>query len=153
MNIETRLKELGLELPAPPQPSAIYKPVTVVGNLLYTSGHVSVYEDGTYITGRIRSDDQIPEFQEAARLVGLNMLSSIKAELGNLEKVKRLIKTLGMVNSFPEFNSHHLVMNGYSMLMRDVFGPDQGVGARSAIGMMLPHQVKVEIEAIFEIEG
>ena len=90
---------------------------------------------------------------KAAELIGLNMLASIKAELGDLNKLKCLVKTLGMVNCTPDFKEHPLVINGFSELMRELMGPDKGVGARSAVGMMLPHGVPVEIEAIFEIEA
>ncbi|MEL6676328.1 MAG: RidA family protein [Bacteroidota bacterium] len=149
--IEARLAELGLELPPAPAPGAVYQPAVITGNLIYLSGHVSMKPDGTFIQGKVGRDLSLEEGQAAARQVALLMLSTLKATLGSLDRMQQLVKTLGMVNSEPEFDQHHLVINGYSELMREVYGPGRGVGARSAVGMILPHAVAVEIEAIFEI--
>ncbi|MEM7514687.1 MAG: RidA family protein [Bacteroidota bacterium] len=150
--MEEKLAELGLSLPAPPPKGGIYKSVCISGNHLYASGHVPVDFDGNKLEGRVGENMDTATAAKAAELVGLNMLSSIKAELGDLNKLKCLVKTLGMVNCTPDFREHPLVINGFSELMRTLMGPDKGVGARSAVGMMLPHGVPVEIEAIFEIE-
>ena len=150
--IESRLEALGLSLPEPPSPGAVYQPAVITGNLIYLSGHVSMEADGTLIQGKVGRELSLEEGQYAARQVGLIMLATLKSKLGNLDRMKQIVKSLGMVNSDPEFSNHHLVINGYSELMREVYGPIKGVGARSAVGMILPHKVAVEIEAIFEIE-
>ena len=152
---DARLKELKIELPAPPKPVALYKTSLRIGNLLYVSGH------GPYrptpdakVTGKVGADLTLEQGKEAARLVGINILATVRAALGSLDKVQRLVKTLGMVNSAPGFSDHPKVINGFSELMSDVFGPEAGVGARSAVGMAaLPSQIAVEIECIFEVRG
>jgi enamine deaminase RidA (YjgF/YER057c/UK114 family) len=149
---ETRIQELHLTLPAPPKPMAKYKPAVLAGNLLYVSGHGPLKPDGTLIEGRVGADLTTQQGGEAARVVGLAILSTVRNTLGSLDKVKRLIKTLGMVNSTAEFKDHPKVINGFSELMAEVFGPDAGVGARSAVGMgSLPANIAVEIECIFEV--
>jgi enamine deaminase RidA (YjgF/YER057c/UK114 family) len=151
MSAEARIKELKLELPPAPKPSGVYKPVAQVGNLLYVSGHGPINTDGSLISGRIGADLTEEQGRAAARQVGLTILATLKAQLGSLDRVVRTIKTLGMVNCVPEFKRHPLVINGFSELMRDVFGED-GVGARSAVGMgSLPSNIPVEVEVIFEI--
>jgi len=150
-NPELKIKELGLELPLAPKPMGVYKPVLVIGNLLYVSGHGPLRSDGTLIKGKVGADLSLEEGKLAARQVGLTMLSTIKANIGDLSKIKRLIKVLGMVNSSPDFEQHPAVINGFSQLMADIFGEDNGVGVRSAVGMMLPGNIAVEIEAMFEI--
>ena len=152
MNPEERLLELQLELPNAPKPIAVYKPLVVVGNIAYVSGHGPVRTDGSLITGVVGRDLDLAGGQAAARQVGLAMLANLRGQLGSLDRVKRLIKTLGMVNSAPDFYDHPKVINGFSELMAEVFGPDDGVGARSAVGLgPLPGNIAVEVEAIFEL--
>ena len=150
-NPELRITELGLELPPAPKPMGVYKPVLVIGNLLYVSGQGPLKSDGTLIKGKVGKDLSMEEGKIAARQVGLAMLSTIKANIGELNKIKRLIKVLGMVNSSPDFEQHPSVINGFSELMSDVFGEDDGIGVRSAVGMILPGNIAVEIEAMFEL--
>lgn len=107
--------------------------------------------DGTYLKGRVGDQLNLEEGKAAARQVGLTMLSTIRTHFGELDRIKRLVKVLGMVNCTPDFYEQPLVINGFSELMADIFGPDHGVGARSAVGMMLPGNIPVEIEAIFEL--
>lgn len=150
---ETRIQELHLTLPPAPKPVAVYKPAVRVGNLLFVSGHGPLKADKTLITGRVGQDLKLEEGQAAARQVGLAILATLRDSLGSLDKVKRLVKSLGWVNSTDDFTDHPKVINGYSELMRDVFGDDAGIGARSAIGTnVLPGNIAVEIEAIFEVE-
>jgi enamine deaminase RidA (YjgF/YER057c/UK114 family) len=150
-NPELRITELGLELPKAPKPMGVYKPVLVIGNFLYVSGQGPLKPDGTLIKGKVGKELSMEEGKLAARQVGLAMLSTIKANIGDLSKIKRLIKVLGMVNSSPDFEQHPGVINGFSELMADVFGEDNGVGVRSAVGMILPANIAVEIEAMFEL--
>lgn len=153
MNPETRLGELNLHLPPAPKPAGVYKPVLIAGNFAYVSGHGPLKADGTSIQGRVGDDLDLNAGKLAARQVGLAILASLKAHLGSLNRVKRVIKTLGMVNSTPDFTEHPAVINGFSELFAEVFGPDHGVGARSAVGMgSLPGNIAVEIEVIVEIE-
>ena len=152
MSAEAKLKELNLQLPPPPKPAGVYKPVVVVGNIAYVSGHGPLKPDGTMMTGRVGSEVDQQAGYNAARQTGLAILASLRASLGSLDKVKRVIKTLGMVNATPEFTQHPAVINGYSELFAQVFGPDNGVGARSAVGMgSLPGNISVEIEVILEL--
>lgn len=148
---ELRLKESGIILPAAPKPVGLYKPVLVVDKLLYISGTSPLKADGTLITGRVGAELDLEEGKAAARQAGLAMLSSIKTHFGDLNKIKRIVKTLGMVNSVPGFDKHPAVINGFSELIAELFGEDNGVGVRSAVGMMLPSNIAVEIEAIFEL--
>jgi enamine deaminase RidA (YjgF/YER057c/UK114 family) len=152
-NPESRIKELGLELPPAPKPMGVYKPVLVIGNFLYVSGQGPLKSDGTLIKGKLGKELGLDEGKLAARQVGLTMLSTIKAQIGDLKKIKRLVKTLGMVNSTPDFEQHPAVINGFSELMAEIFGEDNGVGVRSAVGMILPANIAVEIEAMFELNG
>lgn len=153
MNISPseRIKSLGLVLPPAPPPAGLYKPVLVVGEFLYVSGQGPMQSDGTYITGRVGEDLSLGQAKLAAEQVGLTMLSTIKTHFGDVDKIKRLVKTLGMVNSTPDFDQQPLVINGFSELMADVFGTELGVGVRSAVGMVLPGSVPVEIEAMFQL--
>ena len=152
MNAEKRAAELKLELPPAPKPVAVYKPLVIVDHLAYVSGHGPYKADKTVITGRLGQDMDIPAGKAAARQVGLAILSTLRSQLGSLDRVKRLIKILGMVNSTPDFKDHPQVINGCSELFVEVFGPEDGMGARSAVGMgSLPGNIAVEIEAIFEI--
>ncbi len=153
MNItpSERIKSLGLVLPPAPPPAGLYKPVLVVGEFLYVSGQGPMQSDGTYLTGKVGEDMTLGQAKLAAEQVGLTMLSTIKAHFGDLDKIKRLVKTLGMVNCTPDFDQQPLVINGFSELMADVFGTEMGVGVRSAVGMVLPGKVPVEIEAMFQL--
>jgi enamine deaminase RidA (YjgF/YER057c/UK114 family) len=149
---EERLKALGIELPAAPKPIAVYVPAVRVGNLLFVSGTGPMKPDGTMIRGKVGGDLSLADGQAAARLVGLNALSTVRATLGSLDSVVRLVKTLGMVNCVPTFGDQPKVVNGFSELMVQVFGEANGKGARSAVGMgSLPNNIAVEIEAIFEV--
>jgi len=152
MTYEQRLASLSLELPPAPKPVAVYRPVVVVNNLAYVSGHGPVRSDGTLIIGKVGSDLTQEEGYAAARQVGLAILSTLRAHFGSLNSIKRVIKTLGMVNSAPEFLEHPKVINGCSDLFALVFGEENGIGARSAVGMgPLPGNIAVEIEVIFEL--
>jgi enamine deaminase RidA (YjgF/YER057c/UK114 family) len=150
---ETRLKELNLTLPTVPKPLAKYKPALQVGNMLYVSGHGPAKLDASSpVLGHVGVDLTLEQGQESARLVGLNILSTVRNTLGSLDKVKRLVKTLGMVNAPASFVQHPQVINGFSELMAQVFGDEAGVGARSAVGVAsLPGNIAVEIECIFEV--
>lgn len=151
--IEEKIKALGLELPPAPPSAGIYYPVVITGNHLYVSGQGPVQSNGELIKGKVGKDLNLEQGQLAARQVGLTMLSTIQAQIGDLSKIKRLIKTLGMVNCYPEFEQHPQTINGFSQLMVDVFGEENGKGARSAVGMTLPANIAVEIEAIFELHS
>jgi enamine deaminase RidA (YjgF/YER057c/UK114 family) len=152
MNNEDRLAQLNVTLPPAPKPMGVYKPVVVSGNIVYVSGHGPLKSDKTLITGRVGAGMDVAAGKEAARQVGLTILASLKAELGDLNRIKRVLKVLGMVNSAPDFLEHPAVINGCSELFAAVFGADNGVGARSAVGMAaLPGNIAVEIEAIFEL--
>jgi len=152
MSAETRLAELKLELPPAPKPVAVYRPLVIVDKLAYVSGHGPLKSDKTLITGRVGSDLNLAQGQTAARQVGLAILATLRSELGSLDRVKRVIKTLGMVNSAPDFLDHPKVINGCSELFAEIWGPENGIGARSAVGMgPLPGNIAVEIEVIFEL--
>lgn len=152
--IEKKLAELGLVLPTLPGSKGIYKPCLIDGNKLYVSGHVSLNTDGTFITGKVGKDVSDDEAKLAARQCGLAILTSIKKELGSLDKIKRVIKILGMVNAVPEYEKHAIVINGCSELYVTLWGEENGKGVRSAVGMgSLPGNVSVEIEALFEIHS
>ncbi len=148
---DLRITELGLILPPAPRPVGIYKPVLAVGNFLYVSGQGPLKPDGSLITGRVGVDLDTDEGKMAARQVGLTMLSTIKTHFGELKKIKRVVKVLGMVNSAPGFDKQPAVINGFSELMAEVFGDDNGIGVRSAVGMILPSNIAVEVEAMFEL--
>src|SRR5690242_15228707 len=152
-NPDARISELKLELPPAPKAMGVYKPVVVVGNMAYVSGHGPLRADGTLITGRVGADLDLAAGKAAARQTGLAILASLRAALGSLDRVQRLIKVLGMVNATADFADHPKVINGCSELFADLFGTDSGVGARSAVGMgSLPGNIAVEIEAIFELK-
>jgi len=149
---DQRFEQLGLILPPAPTPLGVYKPFLIVGNFVYVSGHGTVKEDKTLIIGRIGKDMTMDEGKLAARQVGLAILATLMANLGSLNRIKRVIKVLGMVNCVPEFERHPYVINGCSELFAKVWGEDNGVGVRSAVGMgSLPDNIPVEIEAIFEL--
>ena len=141
-----------MELPTLPGSKGIYKSCLEDGNKLYVSGHVSLNTDGSYITGKLGKDISDEEGQRAAKQCGLAMLASIKKHAGSLDKIKRVIKILGMVNAVPEYEKHPIIINGCSELYATLWGEEFGIGTRSAVGMgSLPLNVAVEIEAIFEM--
>ena len=148
---EERLRQLGIELPPSPKPVAVYVPAVVSGNLLFASGHAA-RRDGKLIQGRVGSELTLKEGYQTARQTGIDMLSTVRATLGSLDRVVRLVKVTGMVNCTPDFTQQPEVINGFSELMVEVFGEKHGKGARSAVGMgSLPRNIPVEIEAIFEV--
>jgi enamine deaminase RidA (YjgF/YER057c/UK114 family) len=146
-----RIKKLGLKLPPAPPPAGLYKPILVVDKFLYVSGQGPMQNDGTFMTGRAGDDLDLDGAKIVARQVGLTMLATIETHFGSVDKIKRLVKTLGMVNSTPNFGQQPLVINGFSELMAEVFGAENGVGVRSAVGMILPGNITVEVEALFEL--
>jgi enamine deaminase RidA (YjgF/YER057c/UK114 family) len=152
MTPDEKVVELKLELPPAPKPLGVYKPLVIVGNLAYASGHGPVKSDGSLIVGRIGENLSLEQGKEAARQVGLTILATLKARLGSFSRVKRVIKTLGMVNCTTDFLDHPKVINGCSELFGEIWGEENGIGARSAVGMpVLPGNIPVEIEVIFEI--
>nr|WP_294950387.1 RidA family protein [uncultured Mucilaginibacter sp.] len=153
INAEQNFTALRLILPPAPKPLGVYKPCLIDGKYLYVSGHGTVKSDGSLIIGRIGQDMTAEEGKLAARQVGLAILATIKANIGSLDKVKRVIKVLGMVNCTPDFEKHPFIINGASELFASVWGEDNGIGVRSAVGMgSLPDNIPVEIEALFELE-
>jgi enamine deaminase RidA (YjgF/YER057c/UK114 family) len=151
-SVERRLLELKLELPPAPKPVGVYKPVVVVGHLAYASGHGPLRTDGTLITGRVGADLDLAGGKAAARQVALAMLASLREGLGSLDRIERLIKVLGLVNCTDAFAEQPKVINGFSELFSELWGPDCGVGARSAVGTnSLPGNIPVEVEAIFAL--
>ena len=149
---EQRFAQSNLTLPPAPKPLGVYKPCLIDGNKLYVSGHGTVQNDGSLIIGRIGKDLDQEAGKAAARQVGLAILSTIKTHVGSLDKVKRVIKVLGMVNCVPEFEKHPYIINGCSELFALVWGEENGVGVRSAVGFgSLPDNIPVEIEALFEL--
>lgn len=152
MSAEQRITELGLELPSAPAPAGVYKPVVIVGNVAYVSGHGPKQTDGTMMQGRVGRETDLEGGVQAARQTGLTILATLQSELGGLDRVQRVVKLLGMVNATEDFERHPEVINGCSELFAQVFGDDCGVGTRSAVGMgSLPGNITVEIEGIFEI--
>jgi enamine deaminase RidA (YjgF/YER057c/UK114 family) len=150
---DEKFYSLGLELPPAPAPAGVYKPCLIEGKLLYVSGHGPVKPDKNLMWGRIGSDIEIEEGKVAARQVGLTILATIKENIGSLDKIKRVIKVLGMVNCTPDFTKHPYVINGCSELFAAIWGDDNGVGVRSAVGFgSLPNNIPVEIEALFELK-
>jgi enamine deaminase RidA (YjgF/YER057c/UK114 family) len=153
MSPDARLTELHIELPPGPKPAiGVYKPVLVVGGLAYLSGHGPVGPDGTAICGRLGDTLQKDAGYDAARRTAINMLATLRSQFGTLDAIRRIVKTIGFVSATPDFKEHPGVINGFSELMRDVFGSDLGVGTRSALGVAsLPGGWAVEIEAVFEL--
>ncbi len=152
MSIDARLAELNITLPKAPSPIGNYIGGVVTGNLLFMSGVGPRKPEGDAITGKVGADLTADEAYDAARLVGLNMLANMKSVIGDLDRVTKIVKVLGMVNAVPDFKEHPKVINGYSDLMVEVFGEKAGKAARSAVGMgSLPNQIAVEIEMIVEI--
>ena len=146
-----RIKEMGLVFPPAPKPAGVYRPILVVDNFLYVSGQGPVNYDGTLMQGRLGDNLNIEQGYEAARQVGLTMLSTIQTHFGDIDRVKRIVKVFGMVNCTPDFINQPSVMNGFSELFADIFGRELGIGVRSAVGMMLPDGIPVEVEAMFEL--
>ena len=150
-SISEKIKELGLELPPAPPPLGLYKPVLVIDNFLYVSGQGPLLPDGSLMMGRAGDDLDLEQAKAGARQVALTMLSTINTHFGEIDRIKRLVKTLGMVNSTPDFTDHPLVINGFSEVMAEIWGKENGIGVRSAVGMILPGGISVEIEAMFEL--
>ncbi len=152
MSADAKIAELGLELPPAPAPMGVYKPIVISGVTAYLSGHGPLMPDKSLIVGRVGETIDQKAGYDAARQTGLALLATLRAELGTLDRVVRLVKVLGMVNCTTDFSNHPAVINGCSELFQSVFGNDAGVAARSAIGMSsLPGNIPVEIEAIFEV--
>jgi enamine deaminase RidA (YjgF/YER057c/UK114 family) len=152
MPAEKNLTDLGLTLPPAPPRGGVYKPVVIDGKYCYVSGHGPYLPNGKSITGKVGKDLNEAEAKQAAQQVGLAILATLKQELGSLDKIKRVIKTLGMVNAIPEFEKHPFVINGCSELFAKIWGDDNGIGVRSAVGMgSLPNNIAVEIEVLFEL--
>ncbi len=152
MTTEAKLAQLGLTLPPAAKPQGLYRPIVVVDDMAYLSGHIPVGADGSPITGRLGQDIDQETGAGIARQVGLAMLATLQAELGSLDRVERLIKLTGFVNCAPDFTAQPVVINGCSQLLADLFGPERGVAARSAVGAAsLPLGVPVEIEAVFKV--
>ena len=152
MSHEARFASLHLTLPPAPKPVAVYRPLVISGNHAYVSGHGPVCTDGSLTKGVVGKDLDLAGGKAAARQVGLAILATLKAQLGSLDRVKCLVKVLGMVNTAADFYDHPQVINGCSELFAEVFGEEAGIGARSAVGMgPLPGNIAVEIEAIFEL--
>ena len=153
MQIEARLKEMGIALPPAVTPVANYVPAVRTGNLIFLSGHGPFKEDGSLITGKVGADLNVEQGYETARRVAIGLLGSLKAVIGDLDRVNRVVKLLGLVNCTPEFTDQPKVINGASDIFVEVFG-DKGKHARSAVGTnALPLNIAVEIEMIVEVEG
>lgn len=150
--LNKRVKALGLVLPPAPKPLGVYRPLLVEGNFVYVSGQGPVLDEKSLIMGKVGRDLDRDQGKNAARQVGLTMLSTLVTHLNSELRIKRVIKVLGMVNATPEFEEHPYVINGFSELMVEVFGEDYGIGARSAVGMSLPQNIAVEIEAQFLLD-
>ncbi|GAO45618.1 RidA family protein [Flavihumibacter petaseus] len=154
MTAEERLLSLGVELPPAPMPVGVYKPLLIVGNQVFVSGHGPVRTDKTLITGRVGEQLTKEEGKIAARQVGLTILATLRTQLGSLDRVGRVIKVLGMVGCTPDFGEHPFVINGCSELFAAIWGEERGIGVRSAVGMgSLPGNIPVEIEALFELNS
>lgn len=153
LQLREKIEAMGLVLPPAPAPAGVYKPVLILDNHLYVSGQGPVLNDGTMMQGKVGSALNKEEVKLAARQVGLTMLSSIVTHTDSSIKIKRVVKVLGMVNATPEFEDHPYVINGFSELMADTFGKEDGIGVRSAVGMSLPQNIAVEIEAMFLLES
>ena len=152
IDINKRLGELSIELPTPPTPLGNYVGVVTIEHLVYVSGHGTAKADGSYIVGKVPTECSEDSAYDAARLVGINVLATLKDHIGDLNRIKRIVKVLGMVNAAPDFLNHPKVINGFSDLMVEVFG-EAGKAARSAVGMnSLPMNIPVEVEIIAEIK-
>ena len=152
LTADQRFEKLGLTLPSAPKAMGVYKPFLRVDKLAFVSGHGPLKPDGTFIVGKVGQDLTMDEGKLAARQVGLAILATLKANLGSFDRIKRVIKVLGMVNAVADFQRHPFVINGCSELFAAVWGDDNGVGVRSAVGMgSLPDNIPVEIEVMFEL--
>lgn len=152
INPDQNFEKTGLTLPPAPSPTGIYKPCLIDGKYLYVSGHGPVQDNSELMKGKIGKDLDMEQGKKAALQVGLTILSTIKANLGSLNKVKRVVKVLGMVNSTTDFEKHPYVINGCSELFSQVWGEENGVGVRSAVGFgSLPDNIPVEIECLLEL--
>lgn len=150
MSADLNFEKLGLTLPPAPKPLGVYKPFLIVEKMAYVSGHGTVQEDGSLIIGRVGKDMDIEAAKLAAQQVGLAIIATLKANLGSLDKIERVVKVLGMVNATEDFERHPYVINGCSELFSNIWGEEKGVGVRSAVGMgTLPDNIPVEIEAHF----
>ena len=150
--LKNRIQEIGLALPPAPRPAGVYRPILIVNDQLLVSGQGPVKEDGSLMQGRVGSDLDKEQGKSAARQVALTMLSTIITHAPKELIIKRIVKVLGMVNATPEFEDHPYVINGFSELFSEVFGEEHGIGVRSAVGMHLPQNIPVEIEAAFLLE-
>lgn len=151
--IDKKLARLSLSLPPAPKPAGLYKPMLIVGNLAYVSGHGPLQTDGKLILGRVGADMTLEQGQAAARQTGLAMLATLRAGLGSLDRIVRVVKILGLVRCTDDFGQSPAVINGCSQLFVDLWGEDLGIGVRSALGTnALPGGMAVEVEAIFEVK-
>ena len=151
--IDAKLEQLGLQLPPAPKPVGIYNPILIVGNLDYISGHGPLQSDGKLMLGCVGDDLNVEQGQAAAKQTALAMLATLKAGLGSLDRVVRLVKLLGLVRCTNDFGQSPLVINGCSQVFVDLWGSDHGIGVRSALGTnALPNGMAVEVEAIFEVK-
>ena len=152
MDNETRFKALNLVLPPAPEPKGVYTPLLVDGRRIYISGHLPVNPDGTLMQGKIGKDMDQDAGKLAARQAGLTILATLISNFGSLNRIKRVIKVFGMVNATTDFEKQPYVINGCGELLVEVFGRENGIGVRSAVGIgSLPENVPVEIEGIFEL--
>jgi enamine deaminase RidA (YjgF/YER057c/UK114 family) len=153
MTIENRVAEMKLELPPPFRPGYLFRPVHIIHGYAYTAGHGPMLSSGKFLAGKVGVDFDIDQARAAARQTGLSILASIRANLGSLDRLARVVKTLGMVNCTPDFGAHPMVIDGCSQLFIEILGDDRGMGVRSAVGMSsLPFQMPVEIEMVFELK-
>lgn len=151
---ESKLQSLGCQLPPAPKPVGLYKPVLIVGNLAYVSGHGPLKPDGSLMLGCVGDDLDVAGGQAAAKQTALAMLATLRSELSSLDRIVRIVKTLGLVRCTNDFGQSPLVINGFSQVFVDLLGTDRGIGARSALGTnALPNGMAVEVEAIFEIKS
>lgn len=152
MSAESQFADLRLALPPAPKPVGLYKPLVVAGSLVFVSGHGPLRADKTLITGGVGHDLSVDEGKTAARQTGLAILATLRAQFGSLDAVRRVVKLFGMVNSAPDFHEQPKVIDGCSELFAEIWGEENGVGARCAVGMIaLPGNIAVEIEAVFEL--
>ena len=151
--LAAKLAELGVDLPAAAQAKGLYTTVVFDGHLAYTSGHLPVTAEGQIARGKLGADCDVEAGRKAAQLTALGILATMKAALGSIDRIRRVVKLFGMVNCTADFDQQPAVINGASQLLADVFGPEHGIGARSAMGAgSLPLGVPVEIEAVFEVD-
>ena len=152
INADHNFEQLNIQLPSAPKPIGVYKPFLIVGNQIFVSGHGPMQSNGNFIIGRVGLDMTVDEAKQAAQQVGLAILATLKANLGSFNRIKRVIKVFGMVNVSADFERHPYVINGCSELFAHVWGEENGVGVRSAVGVSsLPDNIPVEIEAVFEL--